>query len=264
MAAHLDVAQQDASLILTISNPGVRNALSPDIYPALEAALARAATDSTIASVIITGADGFFSAGGDLRRLLANRSEPPSVQASSIDRLHAMISAVIACPKPVIAAVECAAAGAGYSLALACDLIVAAQDAKFVMAYVNVGLSPDGGGSWQVLAALPRRLAMEQLLTGAPLLASRLYEVGAINQICAAGTALEHALALASKIGALSPHAVSAAKKLAQDAGSRTLKDHMNFEKDSFVECLHGPEAGEAINAFLAKRAPRFGHQLDG
>lgn len=264
MAASLDVTLRDAALILTMSNPGVRNALSPDMYPALEAALRRAATESSITAVIITGADGFFSAGGDLRRLLANRSEPPSVQEASIDRLHAMIAAVKACPKPVIAAVEGAAAGAGYSLALACDLIVAAEDAKFVMAYVNVGLSPDGGGSWQVLAALPRQLAMEQLLTGAPFLASRLHAVGAINEVCETGAALSKAEALAKRIGALSPHAVSAAKKLANGATHRTLKEHMEFEKNSFVACLHGAQAGEAIDAFLAKRKPRFGPDIDG
>jgi enoyl-CoA hydratase/carnithine racemase len=260
LTARLEVEVNQGALVLTLSNPAVRNALSPDIYPPLLAALERAGTDARITSVILTGAGGFFSAGGDLRRLKANRKEPRLVQEMSIDRLHAMIAAVMACEKPVIAAVEGAAAGAGYSLALACDLIVAARSAKFVMAYVGVGLSPDGGGSWQILRTLPKQLAMEQLLTGAPVAAERLYQVGAISQIAEDGGALDAALALARRLDRLSPVAVKAGKRLARGAENRTLCEHMDHERQSFVNCLHGPEAGEAIDAFLEKRQPRFGH----
>ena len=97
-----------------------------------------------VRSVVITGAGGMFCSGGNLQRLQANRQQPPEVQAQSIEGLHQWIETIRTYPKPVIAAVEGAAAGAGFSLALACDMVVAARDAVFLMAYSNVALSPDG------------------------------------------------------------------------------------------------------------------------
>ncbi len=136
--------ESDSTLVLTLSNPGARNALHPDMYAAGIEALATAERDPGIRAVVLTGADRFFCAGGNLNRLLDNRSKDPSYQADSIDQLAAWVTAIHASTKPVIAAVEGAAAGAGFSLALACDLIVAAHDAKFVMSYARVGLTPDG------------------------------------------------------------------------------------------------------------------------
>lgn len=164
MSAELLAERTEATLVLTISNPDARNALHPDIYAAGIEAVATAEQDASIRAVVITGANRFFCAGGDLNRLRENRAKDKSVQATSIDQLGEWIQAIRTCPKPVIAAVEGAAAGAGFSLALACDWIVAADNAKFVMAYVKVALTPDGGGSWFLANALPRQLATEILL----------------------------------------------------------------------------------------------------
>ena len=166
MPAELLASRRDATLILTLSNPGAKNALHPDMYAAGIEALSTAERDPDIRAVVLTGAGDVFCAGGNLNRLLENRAKPPAVQAESIDQLHSWIEAIRDCNKPVIAAVEGPAAGAGFSLALACDLIVAAQSAKFVMAYVKVGLSPDGGASWFLSQALPRQLATEMLIEG--------------------------------------------------------------------------------------------------
>eukprot|EP01036_Dinobryon_divergens_P006630 gene6630-8803_t len=138
------------TLVLTIDNPEHRNALGPEIYAAGQDALTMASADAGIRSIVITGANGVFSAGGNLHRLQANRAQAPEAQAESIEGLHQWIKSIAHCPKPVIAAVEGAAAGAGFSLALACDLLVAADDAVMVMAYSSIALSPDGGGSWSL------------------------------------------------------------------------------------------------------------------
>jgi enoyl-CoA hydratase/carnithine racemase len=259
MTATLLSEKVGRTLVLTISNPSMRNALALEMYPALLGGLADAAGNDAITSVVITGAEGNFCAGGNLNRLRSNRDLPRSVQEGSIDQLHHMIKAVIDCPKPVVAAVEGAAAGAGYSLALACDMLVAAGDAQFLMAYVKVGLSPDGGGSWQVLQVLPRQLAMQQLLTGEALRGNRLAELGVVNRVTEAGDALKEALKLCSAFDRLSPAAVAAAKRLARGASQRTLPEHMELEKASFVDCLFGDEAKEAIDAFLEKRPAQFG-----
>src|SRR5690606_20283670 len=133
MSAELIASRHDSTLILTLSNPGVLNALHPDMYAAGVETLITAERDDSIRAVVLTGANHYFCAGGNLNRLLENRAKDESVQAQTIDQLTAWINALRDCPKPVIAAVDGAAAGAGFALALACDLIVAGEHAKFVM-----------------------------------------------------------------------------------------------------------------------------------
>lgn len=258
MSAELKASRRDAVLILTLSNPGARNALSPDMYAAAIESLSTAERDESIRVVILTGADGMFCAGGNLNRLLENRAKDPSVQAESIDNLHGWIDAIRDCPKPVIAAVDGAAAGAGFSLALACDLIVAGNSAKFVMAYVQVGLTPDGGGSWFLSRALPRQLATEILIDGKPILAPRLHELGIVNRVVPDGTALDAALDWADALAQRSPHAVENIKSLIREAKTNSLSTHLLAEKRSFVESLHHHDALEGISAFLEKRKPRY------
>lgn len=258
MSAELQASRQDATLILTMSNPGARNALHPDMYAAAIETLSTAERDESVRAVIITGADQVFCSGGNLNRLLENRSKPPSVQAESIDNLHGWIEAIRDCPKPVIAAVEDIAAGAGFSLALACDLIVAGASSKFVMSYVKVGLTPDGGASWFITRALPRQLAAEILLEGKPILASRLHDLGIVNRIVADGTVLDSALAWADELAALSPNAVERIKSLTNEAQVNQLGQHFELEKRHFVESLHHRDALEGISAFLEKRKPQY------
>lgn len=258
MSAELQASRQDATLILTLSNPGAKNALHPDMYAAAIETLTTAERDESIRAVVLTGADNFFCAGGNLNRLLDNRNKDRSVQAESIDNLHGWIEAIRDCPKPVIAAVEGAAAGAGFSLALACDMIVAGASAKFLMAYVRVGLTPDGGGSWFLSQALPRQLATEILIEGKPVDAQRLHQLGVINWVVADGVALDNALAWADELAQLSPNAVERIKSLTHEAQTNTLAQHFDAEKRNFVESLFHRDAQEGITAFLEKRKPRY------
>lgn len=258
MSAELKASRQDATLILTLSNPGERNALHPDMYASAIETLSTAERDDSVRAVILTGADRFFCAGGNLNRLLENRSKDKSVQADSIDNLHGWIEAIRDCPKPVIAAVDGAAAGAGFSLALACDFIVAGASAKFVMAYVKVGLTPDGGGSWFLSKALPRQLAAEMLIEGKPFLAPRLHELGLVNKVVPDGTALDAALAWADELASLSPNSVERIKSLTHEAQTNSLAQHFELEKRNFVESLHHRDAKEGISAFLEKRKPSY------
>ena len=258
MSAELLAERVDHTLVLTLSNPGARNALHPDMYAAGVEALATAERDPSVRAVVLTGADNFFCAGGNLNRLLENRQKDPSVQAASIDALAEWIDALRACPKPIIAAVEGAAAGAGFSLALACDLLVAADNAKFVMAYVKVGLTPDGGGSWFLSQALPRPLATEILLEGKPVAASRLAAAGLVNRVVAPGQARAEALNWATDLAQLSPNAVGRIKSLIQSGASETLTSQLRAERDNFVASLHHADGLEGISAFLEKRPAKY------
>jgi enoyl-CoA hydratase/carnithine racemase len=258
MAGALKSTSQGSTLILTLSNPEFKNALGPEIYAAGVEALNAAEANPEVRSVVITGEGGIFCAGGNLQRLQANRELTPDVQAQSIDGLHNWIDSLRTFPKPVIAAVEGPAAGAGFSLALACDFIVAADNAVFVMAYSTVGLSPDGGGSWSLMRALPRQLVSELLMCGERLGAQRLYELGVVNRVCAAGDALNESLGLADTLNARAPNVLGSIKELINDAAGNTLGQQLTNEREHFVKNLHHANGGEGIAAFLARRKPEY------
>jgi enoyl-CoA hydratase/carnithine racemase len=258
MTAETKSTSRGRTMVLTLSNPEHRNALGPEMYAAGVEALSVAESSPDVRTVVITGEGKLFSAGGNLQRLQGNRRQPPLVQAQSIEGLHSWIEAIRTFPKPVIAAVEGAAAGAGFSLALACDLIVAAEDAVFVMAYSNVALSPDGGATWSLSRALPRQLASELLLAGERMAASRLHELGVVNRVAAPGAALAEALLLAERLNARAPNVMASIKELINDAGAVTLTQHLDSERDHFVKNLHHANAGIGIAAFLARQKPDY------
>lgn len=258
MPAELQSTSQGQTLILTLRNPEKRNAIDPVMYAAGIEALNVAESSPDVRSVVITGADGMFCSGGNLQRLLANRQQSPDVQAQSIEGLHNWIETIRAYPKPVIAAVEGAAAGAGFSLALACDFIVAARSAVFVMAYSNVALSPDGGASWSLAHAVPRQLAAEILMCGDRVGAQRLHDLGVVNRLAEAGGALDAALALAEQLNARAPNALASIKELLNEAPGAPLTRHLGQERDHFVRNLHHANGAAGISAFLEKRVPRY------
>ena len=258
MTAELKSTTEGRTMVLTLSNPEQRNALGPAIYAAGIEALDSAADSDEIRSVVIVGEGAWFCAGGSLQRLRDNRREAPAVQAESIDALHSWIDSIRTFPKPVIAAVEGAAAGAGFSLALACDLIVAARDAVFAASYSRVGLSPDGGLSWHLARSLPRQIASEWLMGGERIAATRLHALGLVNELADSGQALSGALALAARLEGSAPNALASIKELLNEARGATLPAQLTQERDHFVRNLHHPNAGMGISAFLDKKTPRY------
>ncbi len=258
MTAELLSELDNRVLRLTLSNPGKRNSLEPAIYASGRAALDAAADDASIGAIVLTGAGDTFSAGGNLERLIANRARPPRAQRESVEALHGFVRALRRCPKPVIAAVEGAAAGAGFSLALACDLIVAAETAVFVMAYARVGLTPDGGATLWLARSFPPQLAAEILLESGRLSAERLHQLGVVNRLVAPGSALTHAMGWASRLAAGPTTALGRAKALLQTAYTDDPTAHLEREAGALTDAVHGDEAGEGIAAFLAKREPRW------
>jgi len=236
----------------------MRNAMGPEMYAAGIEALNVAETNPDIHSVVITGEGAHFCAGGHVQRLKANRDLPAEVQAQSVESLHNWMEAIRTFPKPIVAAVEGAAAGAGFSLALMCDMIVAADDSVFVMAYSNLALSPDGGASWNLAHALPRQLASELLMLGERISAQRLQELGVVNRVVDSGHALSHALQLAEHINVRATNVMSSIKELLNDSSTHHMTEHLAQERNHFVKNLHHPNAGVGIQAFLSKEAPSY------
>jgi enoyl-CoA hydratase/carnithine racemase len=262
--AQLLCSEQGRIAIWQISNPSAKNALSPEIYAQGIAAIEQLQSKQHLSCAILTGANGFFCAGGNLNRLLANRDRPQHHQSDSINALHAWVRALKFCNKPIIAAVDGAAAGAGFSLALACDLLVSSVDTKFVMAYVNVGLTPDGGASAALATQLPLALAFEIIALGQPVLAQRLNQLGLVNVLADKANqaheapAFKAALQLAQQLSQKPTQAIANIKQLVQQARANTFAQQLDAERESFVQQLFSDEAKIGIQAFLNKQSPRF------
>lgn len=254
MTTELLTERRDAVLVMTLSGPATRNTLSPQVYAAGIESLNMAESDPGVSAVVVTGASGHFCGGGDLQRLSHNRQQDPSQQATNIDAFHQWIEALRAFPKPVIAAVEGVAAGGGLSVTLACDLIVAADNARFVSAYSKVGLSTDGGASWHLARQLPRGVALKWLWTGGDATAQQMQQWGLVHQIEPAGTALHAALALAEELAATPANVLASLKELVNDAPQAPLSEHLAAEKRHFLVNLMRPEAGDAIARFLQRK----------
>ena len=258
MPSELLTERQGAVLILTISDPDSRNALSEAVITAGIEALSTAESDDEIRAIVLRGAGEHFCAGGNLQGLSARRQAGPAAQARMIDLLHQWVEALRACPKPVVAAVEGAAAGAGFSIALACDLIVAADDARFIVSHARLGLTPDGGATWQLMRSLPRSAVQQMVWLAEPVAAGRLFEWGVVQSLSAKGRALSEAVMLAERLSQMAPNALAGAKELLNDATSRGFAQQLEAERDQFLRNLFHPNGGEGLQAALAKRAPKF------
>ncbi|WP_420411163.1 oxepin-CoA hydrolase, alternative type [Roseibium sp.] len=245
-------------LILWNTNTARRNALSPEYYDGLLEGLAEAAETPSITAVILAGEGDYFCSGGDLNLLKERRNMTLDERKAAIAKLHTLIQAIRTCPKPVICAVEGGAAGAGLSIALACDMVVSAKGAGFTLAYVKAGLVPDGGVTHALMNALPRGTVSKMALLGAPLTAERLYDLGVLTDLCGEGEALATAQALARKIAAGPEKAIAAIKSLLTSAETATLEEQLDAERDAMAEALGGEEARRGIAAVLSKSRPVF------
>jgi enoyl-CoA hydratase/carnithine racemase len=255
----MNAERQGSTLVLTLSDPATRNTLSPSACAAGVAALAEATADPQMRAVVLRGDGAHFCAGGNLQRLLAASQSPPDVQTQGMAPFHAFIAALRACPKPTIAAVEGWAAGGGCGLVLACDLVIAAEDARFLMSWGRIGLSPDGGTTWHLAQRLPRALALQMLWLPEPMSATTWHQHGLVNAVVASGQASAQALAWAARLAAMAPNAVASVKALVDAAPQRTLPEQLDAERDAFVDNLFHANGAEGLQAFIGKRPPHFG-----
>ena len=245
-------------LVATNNDPATRNSMNWDFYDGLREAVEAASADRSIGAIVLTGAAGFFCSGGNVHGLKERSRADYPTRRSSVEKLHAMILAMRACRKPIIAAVDGGAAGAGASLAAACDLVVAARDAYFSIAYVKIGLTPDGGATAFFGAALPRQLLAEMVFTGDRIPVERLYDLGMINRLTEPGQSLPIALELAARLAEGPADALAVGKRLIDQARLNTLEAQLDLEAEGIATAIGGPEGREGIAAFLEKRKPDF------
>ncbi|MCR2799340.1 crotonase/enoyl-CoA hydratase family protein [Microbacterium sp. zg-Y818] len=238
-------------LVITLNRPNVRNAVDGAVARGIHAALDELDADPSLSVGIVQGAGPGFCAGNDLKNLGDAAESPVTGRgfAGIVERPAA---------KPLIAAVEGFAAGGGFEIALACDLIVAGRSARFMLPEVTRGLVAGGGGILRLLQRAPRARAVELLLTGAVVTAQELGEWGVLNRVVDDGDALEAAHALAEAIAANSPVAVAATKRIIDECADWPESEFFQRQRPILTEAVRSPDAREGARAFLEKRAAQW------
>jgi 2-(1,2-epoxy-1,2-dihydrophenyl)acetyl-CoA isomerase len=264
MSDNLLLARDGAVATLTMNRPDALNALDLPMMDALVAHTAALASDSTLRVVVLRGAGKHFMAGGDLRTFATQLSQvPPELRQGEfqriVDRLHPAIEHLQRMPHPVIAAVQGAVAGFGLSLVGACDLVVASEDAYFSSAYRQIGLSPDGGGTWSLPRIVGVRKALEIYLLGERFDAREAWRIGLVNRVVEPSALDATVRDIARSIATGPALALRNVKRLLRESLDRTLSQQLRAEADSFGQCAASDDFGEGIRAFFDKRAPRFG-----
>jgi enoyl-CoA hydratase/carnithine racemase len=244
--------------ILTLNRPAARNSLSEMLIADLHAALDAIRHDAGVRAVVIAANGPAFSSGHDLKELTARRSDADRGRAyfgHMMSLCSAMMQAVIHLPKPVIAAVQGIATAAGCQLVASCDLAVASQTASFATPGVDIGLFC----STPMVALsrnIPRKQAMEMLLTGEAISATRAYEIGLINSVVAAGSEREAAIALAQKVARKSAHTIKLGKTAFYHQAEMNLADAYRYASQVMAENMMAADAEEGIGAFIERRPP--------
>jgi enoyl-CoA hydratase len=243
--------RRDQVLIITISRPEVRNAIDAETAWGIAGALDALDADPSLVAGVLTGAGGVFCAGMDLKAFLAG--EVPSVDdrgfAGFVERGPA---------KPLIAAVEGAAVAGGFEIVLACDLIVAASDARFALPEVRRGLVAAGGGLLRLPRRVPYHLALEWALTGDFIPATQAAELGLVNRLTEPGAAVDAALALAARIARNGPLALAATKRIVTESPGWPADEQWERQREISRPVRGSADAREGALAFREKRAPRW------
>lgn len=253
---------KDGIATLTMNRPEARNALSMDMRKAMRERLLECERDPQVRVVLIKGAGEHFMAGGDVKRFHGELNVDDRLRhegfLNGIHDLHPMIFAMRRMPKPIVGCIRGAAAGFGLSLVMACDLAIAAEDAFFTLAYVHIGTTPDGGGTYFLPRLVGLKKAMEIAWLGDRFDAKTAKDLGIVNWVVPVA-GLEAETAKLAKRLASGPTAVyGRAKNLLQNSIERTAETQLQAEAEMFAASAIGNDFKEGVRAFVEKRPPKF------
>jgi enoyl-CoA hydratase/carnithine racemase len=251
MAEHIAVSAEERVLTIRLERLEKKNALTRGMYLGMIAALEQAQADTSVRVVVITGSEECFTAGNDL---VDFANAKPGEQSPALLYLHKLA----AMEKPVIAAVGGVAVGIGTTMLLHCDLVYASTGARFQLPFVNLGLCPEAGSSYILPAMLGQRRAAELLFLGEPFDAEKARELGIVNEVVGQGEVLAHATGKARQLAEKPPASLRTAKRLIKQGAAQSIADAMARETGEFAALLQGPEAREAMTAFMQKRKADF------
>ena len=260
--ADLEVRYQDGIATLVMNRPEARNALSMDMRAALADVLHDIERDESVRCVVLTGAGEHFMAGGDVKGMGESiKKSPAEIRKEFILRihdLHPIMFAMRRMPKPIIASCQGAAAGAGVSMALACDLIIASEDAFFTLAYCRIGTSPDGSSSFHLPRAVGIKKAMEIALLGDRFDAQTAKAIGMINFVVPTAELEGETNALAQRLAAGPTHVYGNTKALFYRSLESEFEAQLQAEAEYFSDCASRPDFREGVSAFIEKREAKF------
>jgi 2-(1,2-epoxy-1,2-dihydrophenyl)acetyl-CoA isomerase len=244
---------------ITFNRPDSANALDIEMGRDLMHAAIKVSEDSAVRAVIVTGAGKMFSGGGDLKSFAAQGDALPGHLKEVALYLHAAISRFVRMDAPVIAAVNGSAGGAGMSLCLFADLVLAAESSKFTLAYTRAGLSPDGSSTYFLPRIVGLRRALELALTNRVLSAREAMDWGIVTKVVPDSELQAEAQALASQLASGATRGLGAAKRLLHHSFAESLETQMELEAQAIADQARTRDAREGIAAFIAKRKPSFG-----
>jgi 2-(1,2-epoxy-1,2-dihydrophenyl)acetyl-CoA isomerase len=251
--------RRGAVTTITLDRPQAMNAVNLELGNDLLRALTEAADDDTVRAVLLTGNGRAFSSGADLRSgFEPTESGHPNVQKALVERFHPIIVALRQMPKPVVAAVNGAAAGIGCSFALACDLVVAAESSYFLLAFVNIGLVPDGGSSVLIGERIGFARAAELAMLGERLPARKALEWGLINRVVSDESLMSETEALADRLANGPTRSYAGTKRQLNAWQFSRIEDQLALEASLQQEMASSRDFMEGVAAFVEKREPRF------
>lgn len=254
MSEAVSLERRHGVALLTLRRPERLNAIGSDTVRALSADLAELAGDDSVGALVVTGEGRAFSAGADIAEF--STFSTPREFSAFVHRITDAYADLQRLPKPSVAAINGIALGGGFELALACDLRIAAPDAKLGVPEIKLGLLPGAGGTARLTRMLPPAVAKQLLMTGEPLAAAEAHRLGLVNEI--ADDPLRRALDLATHLAALPPAALAAAKRLVDQGVSMPLDAAVTFERETVSMLFGTDDRVEGVRAFLEKRAPNF------
>jgi 2-(1,2-epoxy-1,2-dihydrophenyl)acetyl-CoA isomerase len=254
--ADLRVEVADAVATLTLDRPDALNSLTVPLKDELARTIRSLGRDAAVRAVVLTGAGRAFCAGQDLRERLEPDAAPLAAEVR--ERYAPIILAMRRLEKPIIGAINGVAAGAGASLAFACDIRIAAEEASFILAFGRVGLVPDSGATWFLPRLIGASRAAELTMTTDPLSAADAERIGLVSRVVPGPSLLEEAHALAARLAAGAPVALGLTKRALNRAFGATLEDQLEYE--AILQGIAGATAdhAEGVAAFVEKRKPAF------
>ena len=252
VSEHVQIQLIDRVQVIRIHRPDKKNALTRAMYSAIADAMRDADTDAAVRAVLITGTADCFTSGNDVADFV---NDPPATADSPVGRFLQQLTEQ---QKPLVAAVNGAAVGVGVTLLLHCDLVYAGAGARFQMPFVSLGVCPEAASSLLLPALLGRAKASELLLLAERFSSEVARDCGIVNAVLPDDQTFEHALAKAHQVAAQPPHAVRVTKRLLARATQAAVRETILHEFEHFAPMLRGPEAMEAMSAFLQKRKPDF------
>ena len=252
--AEVETSRDGGVLTITLNRPDVLNAFNAAMHKALGEALEEAG-DATVRAVVLTGAGRGFCVGQDLTEF---REAAGDIGSRLRENYHPNVLAIRQLEKPVIAAVNGAAAGAGLSFACACDIRIAADSASFVPAFINIGLVPDSGGTYFVTRLLGYARAFEWMTSGRKLTAAEAHSWGIVSEVVEDETLAPRAAELATQLAAMPTRGVGMTKRLFDEAAHNTLESQLELEAELQTAATQTDDFREGVASFLEKRPPKF------